>query len=131
MNYRNWIGAAMVALWTISPIALGAGDGYTLEDLELDSSSDLVDLCTIDDGHEHYDAALAFCYGFFEGAIHYDDVLSRTPQHVDIVCSPPGTTRSQAVEVFVTYMQANRQYGTDAPIDGIFRALVDKWPCAE
>jgi hypothetical protein len=131
MKYRNWIGATMIALWTLSPIAMGAGDGYTLEDLELDSSSDLVDLCTIEAGHEHYETALAFCYGFFEGAIHYDDVISRTPAHVDLVCSPPGTTRSQAVEVFVTYMQANPNYGSDAPIDGIFRALIDQWPCAE
>ena len=131
MMYRNWLGAAAIALWALSPFAHSAGDGYSLEALELDSASDLVDVCTIAVGHEHYESALAFCYGFFEGAIHYDEVIADTPAHVDIVCSPPGTTRSQAVAVFVAYMQANPQYGTDAPIDGIFRALVDKWPCPE
>lgn len=138
MNDGHWIyspgnvmrSAALLCL-LIPGVAFAAGDGYSLEDLALDSASDLVDVCTIEPGHEHYASALAFCYGFFEGAIHYDEAISKAPGHVDLVCSPAGTTRSQAVGVVVTYLQANPQHGEEAPIDAIFRALVDKWPCPE
>ena len=103
--------------------------GYTEADLVLDSAGDLVDVCDIGVAHGHYETARAFCYGFFEGAIHYDEAISMTTQYVDMVCSPEGTTRVQAVDVFLRYMKANPQYRGEQPIDAIFRALVDEWPC--
>lgn len=103
--------------------------GYTEADLILDSAGDLVDVCAIGVSHDHHDAARAFCYGFFEGAIHYDEAISLTTHYVDLVCSPDGTTRVQAVDVFLKYMAANPQYRGEQPIDAIFRALMNEWPC--
>ena len=48
-----------------------------------------------------------------------------------IVCTPDTVTRTQAVAVFIQYIQANPQYVSEPPIDAIFRALIDKWPCPE
>ena len=106
-------------------------DGYSLEDYHLKSAHDLADLCTLDKGHPDHAIAIAFCYGFFEGAIHYDDVISSTPAYVDIVCSPEGTSRTEAVNEFTRYMKANPQYGSEMPIDAVFRALSAKWPCTD
>jgi len=137
MRYGSWIGILGVVLWCagmIAPPALQAatgGNGYTLDDLELDSAADLVDVCTLDASHNDFSAARAFCLGFFEGAIHYDEAISNTAEEVKIVCDPPETTRSQAVQAFTDYMQAHPQYGVEMPIDAIFRALIDKWPCTE
>lgn len=138
MKYRRWIGVLSIVLggvaWTATGIlhaASNAGDGYTIEDLELDSAGDLVDVCTITDGHLDHDTALAFCYGFFEGAFHYDDAISGSKNYVDLVCSPAGTTRHQAVDEFLIYMEANPHYATEKPIDAVFRALVAKWPCTD
>jgi hypothetical protein len=103
--------------------------GYSEADLILDSAGDLVDVCNIGVAHDHYEPARAFCYGFFEGAIHYDEAISRTSQYVDMVCSPEGTTRVQAVDVFLRYMAANPQYRSEQAIDAIFRALANEWPC--
>ena len=104
--------------------------GYDLEDFKLTSAASLVDVCTLDRNHPHHGTAMAFCYGFFEGGIHYDRALAVSPDHTPLVCEPDGTTRTQAVGVFVTYIKANPQYGAEMPIDAIFRALIDKWPCA-
>ena len=115
-----------------SDVIYGCGHderGYTEADLILDWAGDLVDVCDIGVAHGHYETARAFCYGFFEGAIHYDEAISMTTQYVDMVCSPEGTTRVQAVDVFLRYMEANPQYRSEQPIDAIFRALVDEWPC--
>ena len=138
MKYRRWIGVLSIVLggvaWTAPGMlqaASNAGDGYTIEDLELDSAGDLVDVCTIETGHPDHDTALAFCYGFFEGAFHYDDAISASSNYIDLVCSPPGTTQQQAVEVFLTYMEANPRYYAEQPIDALFRALVAQWPCSD
>jgi hypothetical protein len=106
-------------------------DGYSIEDFKLHTAQDLVDVCTLSTGHEHYDAAIAFCYGFFEGATHYDDAIADSEWYSDLVCNPPEVTRQQAVAVFIEYMDANPEYASEPPIDAIFRGLIAKWPCAE
>ena len=138
MNYRRWIGVLSITLWAAgwaTPAVVHAdshgSDGYTIDDLQMDSAGDLFDVCTIDTQHEHHAAALAFCYGFFEGAIHYDRAISGADDHIELVCSPEGTTRNQAVEVFLSYMKTNAQYQSEPPIDGIFRALMARWPCTK
>ena len=107
-----------------------ADEGFTLDDFGLTSAQDLVDVCTVPPGHEHYEAAHAFCLGFFEGATHYDDALSDSKLYADLVCQPEGVTRAEAVTVILDYLAANPQYGSEAPIDASFRALIDKWPCS-
>ena len=106
-------------------------DGYTLEDFSLATAGDLVDICSLEQSHPDHVAAMAFCFGFFEGGTHYDDAISTSPSYKKIICDPPGTTRTQAVEVFVTYVRNNPQYASKTPIDTIFRALGAKWPCGE
>ena len=138
MKIKGWTGilgaAVLTAGWLVSGQLRAETvltDGYTLEDFNLRTAADLVDVCTVEHGHHHYETARAFCYGFFEGATHYHDTISISPSYQRIVCNPQETTRTDAVEIFAAYIQANPQYASEAPIDAIFRALVDKWPCGE
>ena len=138
MNIKGWTGIVGVAVLTAGWLVSGQlwaqtklSDGYTLEDFNLRTAADLVDICTLEQSHPDYMAARAFCYGFFEGGAHYDNAISTSPTYKKIVCNPPEATRTEAVEVFVTYVRANPQYAAKAPIDTIFRALVAKWPCEE
>lgn len=129
------IGVLSVALWSAGLLAPGNlyanTDGYTLEDLKLQSAGDLVDVCTIETGHEEYVAAVAFCYGFFEGAIRYAEAIADSKYRKPLVCAPEGTTRLQAVQVFVEYINENPQYVDEGPVDAIYRALMPRWPCTE
>ena len=138
MKIKGWTGiagaAVLIAGWLVSGqlrAETKSSDGYTLEDFRLHTAANLVDVCTLGQGHPDHETARAFCYGFFEGATHYHDTISISPTYNRISCSPPGTTRTEAVEVFVTYVRTNPQYASEAPIDTIFRALVAKWPCNE
>ena len=138
MKIKGWTGIIGVAVLTAGWLVSGQlraetmlSDGYTLEDFSLRSAADLVDICTLAQSHPDSVTARGFCYGFFEGATHYHDTISTAPSYQKIVCDPPETTRTEAVEVFVTYVRANPKYASKAPIDTIFRALVAKWPCEE
>lgn len=136
MKIEGWLGFVGVAVVTAGWLVSGQlwahtklSDGYTLEDFSLGTAGDLVDLCTLEQSHPDHVAARAFCYGFFEGGTHYDEAISTSPTYKKIVCDPPETTRTQAVEVFVSYVRANPRYASETPVDTIFRALVAKWPC--
>jgi len=136
MNIKGWTGivgvAVLIAGWLVSGqlrAETASNDGYTLEDFRLRAAADLVDVCTLEESHPHYETARGFCYGFFEGAANYHYTIAASPSYKKIVCATPETTRTDAVEVFITYVRSNPQYASEAPIDAIFRALVAKWPC--
>ena len=119
----------MSTSWALVSAQTLLSDGYVLEDFGLKSAGDLVDICTLEKSHPDHVAAMAFCYGFFEGGIHYDTALTSSPSYKKLICDPDGTTRTDAVNEFVAYMQANPNYKSEMPIDAIFRALMAKWPC--
>ncbi|HEY6131851.1 MAG TPA: Rap1a/Tai family immunity protein [Halioglobus sp.] len=134
MTRWRWIGILSLALWSgrwMAPVANAGSTGYSVEDLKLHSAGDLVDVCTIASGHEEYATALAFCYGFFEGAIRYSEAISASKHHKKLVCAPTGTTRLQAVEAFVSFIKTNPQYADEGPVDAMYRALMPLWPCPE
>lgn len=130
MNYKTCLGSLVLSAAALLVVNAHAGD-YSIEDFRLHTAKDLVDVCTIDASHSDHPVATAFCYGFFEGASRYDEAIADTTAYVDIVCSPDGTSRSEAVTVFIAYISANPQYGSEAPVDAAFRALSAKWPCPE
>lgn len=102
---------------------------FTLSDFKLTSAGDLIDVCTVIPGDEHYELAISFCYGFFEGTVHYDEVMSELGGYKDMVCPPQGATRQQGVAAFINFMKAHPHYNTDRPVDAIFRSLGSIWPC--
>ena len=112
-------------LFSSSPFAEQA-DAFTI-----DTADDLIEICTLDNSHADHEAATAFCYGFFEGAAHYDNALTQSPLHANLLCEPNDLTRKQAVTVVVEYLAENPQYGSEPAIDGAFRALIAEWPCPE
>jgi len=97
----------------------------------IDTAGDLIEVCTFDNSHANHQTATAFCYGFFEGAAHYDNALEQSPLHATLLCEPQDLTRQQAVTVVVEYLAANPQYNSEPAIDGAFRALIAEWPCPE
>lgn len=135
MTYWRWMGAVSIVLWAaggIAPAKLSAAvPEDAVKDLRLTAAGDLLNICTNKPEQEDYTAAMSFCYGFFEGGIRYAEAISGANNQRNLVCAPAGTTRLQAVDVYIDYMQANPQYLGEQPIDAVYRALMGKWPCAE
>ena len=122
--------AVAVALGFGATSTQAAGsDGYGLDDYELGTAKDLYDVCTVPPGHADHAVAKAFCVGYFEGGIHLHDALAAAQDFPRIACAPDNASRKELVEVFVAYAKANPQYFSEAPMDVVFRAIVNKWPC--
>jgi Rap1a immunity proteins len=119
--------SAILALW---PLGAGAQDGVAdLDDFAVDTAQDLVDLCAVDSSNSLHAEALQFCYGFFEGMVHYHDRLTG-PEIKPIVCPTGQVTRQDVVDMYLEFAQANPQFMDEDPADNVMRAAMAEWPCS-
>jgi hypothetical protein len=119
--------SAMLTLWSLQA---GAQDGVAdLDDFAVDTARELVDLCAADPSNPLHVEALQFCYGFFEGMIHYHDRLVG-PDIKPIVCPTGTVTRQDVVDMYLAFAQANPQFMDEDPADNVMRAAIAKWPCS-
>jgi hypothetical protein len=114
----------------LAPVTAWAqSDGYSLDDYQLRTSGDLLDICALDDSHAQYWEARGFCLGYFAGGIDLHDALAAGREFPQIACPTEGVTRNDVVETFVTYAEAHPEHLNERPMDTVFRAVADRWPC--
>jgi hypothetical protein len=104
-------------------------DGYTLDDYQLRTSGDLLDICALDSSNSQYWEARGFCLGYFAGGIDLHEALAGANDFPRLACPGGRVTREEVVETFVTYAQAHPEYLGERPMDTVFRAVIDRWPC--
>lgn len=103
----------------------------TREDFVVETTQDLIDLCTVADDDPLRLAAIGFCHGYLVGAYQYQQALTDGPKAKPWVCPPsPPPSRVEAVKMFVAWCQANPRYMGDAPVETLGRFLFATWPCA-
>jgi hypothetical protein len=115
--------AAAVGLWSATPAAV------SVEDFKLLNGQDLLDVCTVVETDPLYQQAMAFCYGYVTGVMHYHRALAQGPKHERVVCPGREVPRVEAIGVFIDWARQNPQHLNEAPIDVLARAAVAKWPC--
>ena len=122
----RWFMAAAVAFLPLSAEAqVGTAD---LQDFELQSAQDLVDLCSAQPGNPLYAEAKQFCYGFFSGVYFFHDALATGTDFGRIVCPEERVSRDDAVDMFITWANNHPdELASDQPADALIRAAVDKW----
>ena len=99
----------------------------TIENFQVRTAADLVDLCDTDPSSVHYIAAIHFCQGFGIGAYQYYAAQVTEDPSTRFVCIPnPPPTRNEAMAAFVGWARAHPKYMNDAPVDTLFRYLVDR-----
>ena len=104
-------------------------DGYTLDDYQLRTSGDLLDICSLDRADAQYWEGRAFCIGYFAGGIDLHNVLAAGQSFPRLACPTSDVTRNDVVAAFVEYAQAHPEYLGEKPMDTVFRAVTAKWPC--
>lgn len=108
----------------------GEGEpGFSVSDFTLVTAQDLYDVCTLEPTNADYAVAEAFCYGFFSGGKHYHDEVASVAALGPVFCPPVPLKRTEMVAVFVDYMKRNPQRGAGRPIDVIFEAGSERFPC--
>jgi hypothetical protein len=118
-------------VWLVSSGPLEAADsqGFGLEDFKLKTGQDLLEICSLDQGNASYWEAQAFCFGYFRGGADFQRALVAGPGFRPIACPAAGATVRDGVAVFVAYARAHPDQLTKPPMDVVFRAVSERWPC--
>lgn len=126
----KWIAGALILTGLmINPVL--AGD-LSVEDFEVKTTKDLIDLCTAPLDDPLYPKAIHFCHGYMVGAYHYYEASTAGPNAAPIVCPPEKRpSRDETVQKFVEWAKARPQYWNEMPVETEFRFLTEIWPCAK
>jgi hypothetical protein len=135
MRHRfRWPAALGIALASVAlgpaPVAVAASEGFAHEDFQVATAQNLFDICTLDQSHPDYWTARAFCYGYFQGGTDFHEAMAPVPNFQPIACPEGAATVRDAVEAFVDYGRAHPEDLSEAPMDVMFRAVGEQWPCS-
>jgi hypothetical protein len=108
----------------------GLANAVSEKDFEVETTENLINLCTapVDDPlHNH---AINFCHGYLVGAFHYYEVVASGPKGLQLVCAPdPRPSRNAVFGMFIDWAKTHPQYWSEPPVESEFRFLMEKWPC--
>ena len=122
----KWVILVLVAL-LCTPGWAGA---VSEDDFDLDTTADLVELCTVPSSDPLHREAVSFCVGFLVGAYHYHVAENAGPVGSPMVCPPdPPPKRSKVGEMFMDWVKKHPQYMNDEPVETWFRFLIETYPC--
>lgn len=124
--------AVTVLVGAVPGVPCSAGASTEPEDFRMKTAEDLFDLCSTPTNDPNYVAAIHFCHGFAAGAYQYDEAISGRKGKPKLYCLPdPPPTRNEAMGEFVTWAKANPSVFKERPVDGLFRFLGQRYPCAK
>jgi hypothetical protein len=115
--------AAAILVSAQSAAAATDSNSYELRD-----ATDLLSICGTTANVPHYANAMGFCHGVLTGAFrYYEATVARENR---FVCAPlPPPTRTQVMQGFIAWAQANDDRIKDPAVDALFRYLAEKYPC--
>lgn len=115
--------------WLLAAGMVGGVVQARAEQPKLDTTADLVAYCDSEGATAEVQEGQDFCDGFIAGAGLLYLELVRAKKIAQIACADPVPTLAQAREAFVTWIGAHPEHLTDAPIDGLWRAMAATYPC--
>lgn len=123
---KRWMACVLLSIFLI-PGWVGAVEK---DDFLVDTTGDLIDLCTACESDPFHKEAVHFCVGFLVGAYHYHMVSHMGPQGKRLVCLPdPLPPRAKVVSMFVDWVKNHPEYLNEEPVDTWFRFLIETYPC--
>ncbi|MBW2432657.1 MAG: hypothetical protein JRF36_03575 [Deltaproteobacteria bacterium] len=100
------------------------------EDFRVDTTQQILNLCTATPDDPLYHQAINFCHGYLVGAFHYYEAVSSGPRGIKFVCPPdPRPSRNESIDKFIEWAKAHPQHFGEAPVETEFRFLMEHWPC--
>jgi hypothetical protein len=120
---------SLVAVICLMPGCVFAG-GVSQEDFQVDTTEQLIRLCSASPDDPLYNHAMNFCHGYLVGAYDYYEAAHAIGKGPKMVCFPdPPPSRNDAVNLFVEWVKAHPQYWQKRPVDTEFRFLTETYPC--
>ena len=108
----------------------GSAGAASEKDFEVQTTENIINLCTASPDDPLYHQAVNFCHGYLVGAFHYYEAAGSGPGGLKLVCLPdPHPSRNDVFAMFVEWVKAHPQYLKEKAVETEFRFLMEKWPC--
>ncbi|MFO7598885.1 MAG: Rap1a/Tai family immunity protein [Candidatus Desulfacyla sp.] len=123
---QRWMMVVLMGIFLI-PGWVGAVDK---DDFVVDTTGDLMALCTACESDPLHKEAVHFCMGFLVGSYHYHVVATMGSDGKRLVCPPdPPPPRAEVATRFVDWVKKHPEYLNEEPVDTWFRFLIETYPC--
>ena len=120
----------IILLLTVGFLLPGFAGAVSEKDFEIQSTENLINLCTAAPDDPLYHQAINFCHGFLVGAFRYYEAVESGPAGVKLFCLPdPPPSRNESFAMFVEWVKAHPQYMKQRAVETEFRFLMETWPC--
>ena len=107
----------------------GSAGAVSEKDFEVQTTENIINLCTASPDDPLYHQAINFCHGYLVGAYRYYEAAGSGPAGLKLVCLPdPPPSRNDAFAMFVEWVKAHPQYLKEKAVETEFRFLMEKWP---
>jgi hypothetical protein len=108
----------------------GIAGAVNEKDFEIQTTENIINLCTAAPEDPLYHQAINFCHGFLVGAYRYYEAAGSGPGGLKLVCLPdPRPSRNETIDMFIEWAKAHPQHMKETPVETEFRFLMEKWPC--
>jgi hypothetical protein len=108
----------------------GSAGAVSEKDFEVQTTENIINLCTASPDDPLYHQAVNFCHGFLVGAYRYYEAAGSGPAGLKLVCLPdPPPSRNDSFAMFVEWVKAHPQYLKERAVETEFRFLMQTWPC--
>ncbi len=120
----------LIALVIALCASSGVANAVSENDFQVQTTRELLNLCTASKDDALYDSAIGFCHGYLVGAYKFYEAEHAGPSAPKLVCLPLAPpSRADSISMFIEWAIAHPQYWNEAPVETEFRFLTEKWPC--
>ena len=120
----------IILLLAVGILLPGLAGAASEKDFEVQTTENLMNLCTAAPDDPLYHQAINFCHGFLVGAYRYYEAAGSGPGGLKLVCLPdPRPSRNETIDMFIEWAKAHPQHWSEPPVESEFRFLMEKWPC--
>ena len=97
----------VILLLAVGILFPGFAGAVSEKDFEVQTTENIINLCTASTDDPLYHQAINFCHGFLVGAYHYHDATSRGLAGIQLVCVPdPRPSRNDTIDMFIDWAKA-------------------------
>jgi hypothetical protein len=120
----------IVSLGVLALLGAGAAAAQSIEDFELGTAADLLDVCAPAQGSPSADLALGFCYGYMVGGADLYAGLVRAGALDPWVCAEPPPPLTEIRSAFVAWARSHESSLGGEPADVFWQAMSVTYPCS-
>jgi hypothetical protein len=132
MRKLAFVTAVVAVFVSVSMVFSAARAEVTEENFLIDTTKDLVALCSVDASDPNAIAAIHMCHGYVMGLVHFHILVGRALEgSVFCLDEAQRPTRDEAITTMVAWSRSHPEHDSKEAANGVVLWAADTYPCSE